>query len=284
MATITLNKCICTTISGPLGHCNMLLRGKPFNRSSVVPPPHYKTSHTLSKGQALTRTHGKRVKDRPERVVWDFGEHCYCDAYVIADILWVNHQVDHELWIKAVKRKTLSGYDLWIKEATQCAKNGWYLPDVPSISGGYTTDKIIPGLTWQPPANCVPQPGVTDPSVYPTYWPPWDYPLFSIVWQGIDPDVFLPLKIIQPVELRWFWDPDDRENYVNGFTTWTVPPTADEIPNPMWPAEPIRYCEIYILTEQGQTITYSSGTFGLFYLANLLQYAYPPFENQGKWE
>ncbi|MBA7540040.1 hypothetical protein ES705_32329 [subsurface metagenome] len=82
-----------------------------------------------------------------------------CKQWQHADALWVS-QPDawRQTWRDALKKPGMSGYDLWMKEAlTLCSQNK-YLPDEPSISGGWSTSKVVPGETWPPPGKAPPKP------------------------------------------------------------------------------------------------------------------------------
>jgi len=81
--------------------------------------------------------------------------HCPCKAWKHADWLYANGKVDATAWRKALKRPNMSPYDLWMRECMACFSKGLYAPDHPSISGGWSRDKITPGHTYQPSAECI---------------------------------------------------------------------------------------------------------------------------------
>ncbi len=202
MATVKLNSSIITSISGPAGSVRAAFRRRPFIDLGPYPKqPPVKDITIRASRVPILRQAKRRIPDMT-RTYWYRGKRCSCMAYTIADYLWISHNVDHDLWNKAVKRPNLSGYGLWISEAVACAKNGYYYPDVPSVSGGYQTGLSIPGVNFQPPADCLsacPQDlhisaHVVSNTVYPydqTFtvrpyvieweWP--EHPTISIRWQ-----------------------------------------------------------------------------------------------------
>ncbi|MBA7543016.1 hypothetical protein ES705_35342 [subsurface metagenome] len=82
-----------------------------------------------------------------------------CKQWKQADAIWVS-QVEpwRQLWRNALKKPGMSGYDLWMKEALTLCSQQKYLPDVPSISGGWSTSKVIPGTTFPPAGKIIPPP------------------------------------------------------------------------------------------------------------------------------
>ncbi len=58
----------------------------------------------------------------------------YCDA-----VYQQFTEAEKQVWRNAVKKRGMSGYNLWMKESMALAAQGFYLPDVPSPSGGYAT-------------------------------------------------------------------------------------------------------------------------------------------------
>jgi len=125
-------------------------------------------------GQQLARA--KKHFPDPGRTMWYRWNSCECMAYAVADYLWIENLIDRRLWSRNVKKPGINGYALWIKEATAAARQGLYLPDYPSKSGGYSTDKIVPGHTWQPPADCIKPPSDR-----------WDRPCGFIPWNDFQP-------------------------------------------------------------------------------------------------
>ncbi|MBA7534182.1 hypothetical protein ES705_26428 [subsurface metagenome] len=72
-----------------------------------------------------------------------------CRQWKQADAIWVAQSENwRQMWREALKKPGMSGYDLWMKEALTLCSQGNNLPDVPSISGGWSTAKVIPGDTW----------------------------------------------------------------------------------------------------------------------------------------
>lgn len=131
-----------------------------------------------------------------EKEEWE--DFCPCAAWAEADRIWKEDftQADRDLWRAALKRPHLSNYDLWMKEALTAFNAAHYAPDIPSVSGGYTTKEIIYGETHPPPKACRPPPPQTcalcqdDPT-------PWYFRLhfsgtFGACWreQGADFDLY----------------------------------------------------------------------------------------------
>jgi len=66
--------------------------------------------------------------------------------YAVADRFWqMMPRSERQEWNAAVKRPYLTGYQLWMKEAMSLFARQEFAPDHPSISGGFTTHKAIPG-------------------------------------------------------------------------------------------------------------------------------------------
>ncbi|MBA7699123.1 hypothetical protein ES703_107809 [subsurface metagenome] len=82
-------------------------------------------------------------------------------CFKAADLFWTSNTIAwRKMWCDAVKKKAMTGYLLWMKEALPLLNEGSYAPDVPSISGGYTSYKAKPG--WSLSSPCAPPspPGV----------------------------------------------------------------------------------------------------------------------------
>ena len=73
-----------------------------------------------------------------------------------ADRLWAAALIDTEPWRVALTKPGMSAYDLWMREAVRLSAHGSYYPDYPSVSGGWSTNNLISGHKWQPPACCIP--------------------------------------------------------------------------------------------------------------------------------
>ncbi len=104
---------------------------------------HGSTTVTGEKPHAPTRARTRRPAS------------CDCESWYQADNLYSVGKVPSNTWRSALKANGLSGYDLWMKEAESLARAGHYFPDVPSASGGYTVDRVVPGHTYQPPHECI---------------------------------------------------------------------------------------------------------------------------------
>lgn len=92
---------------------------------------------------------------------------CPCQSWKQCD--WLYQMMTEEqrlVWRKAIKKPHMSGYDLWMKECVSLSVKGKNPPDLPSVSGGYSTALAIPGTTWLPP----------DPDMKPWVPPPTPVP------------------------------------------------------------------------------------------------------------
>jgi len=282
MAIVKLNTGIVRSVSGHPENLRMALSRAPF---SCLPSDQQSTVTRRMKvskpAQHPYRKAKKRLPD-PDRSHWYQGRRCECMAYAIADYLWIHGHVDHNLWSRAVKAGGFSGYALWIKEATACARQGLYYPDVPSISGGYSTSKIIPGHTFQPPADCL---ASCPPSVAVHSWiahnapyaTPWRWSINPIVipfdWPGHD---------IISITYRWHWNPIDPTAYIEAVT----PPLYPSLYSPLWPAQcATLFRTIYELTP-GIFLTYVAGgdpPQSPFILEGIDQAPYLSHLDQGDW-
>ncbi len=128
MAKVTLAYPI-TNLSGPFG-------GGKYRKGSKGSPP-------------ILEPRPPRGRSRKE------GEKCACKAWKYADRLWTMKAPAEEAWRKALKKSGMSSYDLYMKEALRCANDGNYYPIWPSVSGGYSLDKVKPGRWYQPPYLCI---------------------------------------------------------------------------------------------------------------------------------
>lgn len=77
---------------------------------------------------------------------------CPCKAFKYLDRYWqLNQNTLRPIWNAALKKKHMSGYELFMKESlTLCPITGT-LPECPSVSGGYAKDKLIPSTNEIPP-------------------------------------------------------------------------------------------------------------------------------------
>lgn len=67
-----------------------------------------------------------------------------CRAFKVADLLYQDFdQATKDKWRKAVKKPNKSPYDLWMQECLTCFNAGRNAPETPSISGGYSNDKVL---------------------------------------------------------------------------------------------------------------------------------------------
>ena len=78
-----------------------------------------------------------------------------CCVFRYVDALWQSKTTaEKAIWHKAVKRRHYSGYDLWMSEALYCCLHAQRPPDSPSISGGFSPRKAVPG-TVHPIPPCL---------------------------------------------------------------------------------------------------------------------------------
>ncbi len=150
-----------------------------------------------------------------------------CAQWRTADALWVSQPESwRQMWRDALKKPSMSGYDLWMKEAlTLCSQNK-YLPDEPSISGGWSTKKVIAGVTWPPEGKTPPVP----PPPPPDYYNCWACPLgsYSTFYARLLPDTpgcryhqLFPWHNIQVTDFECYWQNwfADSSIYIDMTTT-----------------------------------------------------------------
>jgi len=253
-------------------------------------PNEFKTVHHYSTGRATVKKpkpqNVRKAKDKvpdPERKLWNQCEDCPCMAYAVADYVWMRLGIDVPRWRAAVKRRGLGAYGLWIKEAAACAKRGRYLPDAPSISGGFSADKAVPGFRYQPPADCLltdKQGNWNNLNCFPSNNPP------DAIWTpGIAAPRLGPYHElgIRDIICRWFFDPNNPANYED--YRWSAAEFYLVAPLPGPPAR-WHFNFIYEFV-QGFDATYE------FYplrpnpkevLQDILQYPFGPWKCEGLWK
>lgn len=102
---------------------------------------HQFTKHPYIKGGkfAIKETKPHKPADRPD----DDPRNCPCKAFKSCDAQWVAMtEAQKAVWIGAVKKPGMSGYDLWMKECLTCYNDGLPSPGEPSASGGYSTSFV----------------------------------------------------------------------------------------------------------------------------------------------
>lgn len=97
------------------------------------------------------------LPQKPPHISKKTGKTCECRAWKHADALWAKGWILTDPWRKALKRRCMSAYDLWMHEALYWGTRGHYYPDEPSRSGGYSFGRGKPGTKYQPPNMCIPQ-------------------------------------------------------------------------------------------------------------------------------
>ncbi len=289
MATIKLNGQIITSISGSLKQCSLLLKGKPFGKGRPALPSQKLRRHTMSKKQAISQSHGKRLKDHPSKIKWQDGKYCACDAYLLADWLWRRQRICREEWRHAVKKPGLTGYDLWIMEATYLAKLGLYFPEHPSNSGGWSRKAAIPGHTYQPPADCVSAPPQIGNFFKRAWWTLERKKLHWLAFYGVNPACFPGHMIIDETWAYWHYDPKNPDTtalFKHRFDNFA---SAHKINNPLWPERSTGLLEIFIKTTRGTIFVYQQDRMQLdgLDLAALHYCTHTPntpYQAAGQWE
>ena len=75
-----------------------------------------------------------------------------CCVFKYVDAIWQRlSTAERAPWFAAVKKRGISGYDLWMSEQLYLALHAQWLADGPSISGGFSPRKAVPGKTFPPP-------------------------------------------------------------------------------------------------------------------------------------
>jgi len=75
-----------------------------------------------------------------------------CTRFAKADKLYSAFpESEKNIWRRAVKKPGITGYTLWMKECLYLWGRGESSPLKPSISGGYTREKAIPGGPYPAP-------------------------------------------------------------------------------------------------------------------------------------
>jgi hypothetical protein len=99
----------------------------------------YRTNKGVQDCWSATRKHNPRPLATEDQNPMQRGFE-YCD-----DIYSNMPEAEKELWRKAVKKRHLTGYQLWMKEALYCEGLKQNLPDAPSASGGFSCREVVPG-------------------------------------------------------------------------------------------------------------------------------------------
>ena len=283
MATIKLQNQIITSLSGSLGHCASVMACKPFG--ITVPGQTARDAQTkiLRRKARRSMMYGQRRRKRPKKIRYHDQAFCACDAYLVADWLWCKGMIDKQLWRRAVKKSHMTGYDLWIMEACALAKQGFYLPDVPSVSGGYTTWRAVAGSRWQPPADCVQAPKKVYLYLSKYYSDPLYRNLKTVAYWGHDPDWKRPPETILEVEFRWYWDPWDGDEYISCRKEWDGASTAITLTNPFWPYFTRMQFEQIFTNVSGAQITYQHHDQGDGFLKDIWSSPRGFFQAAGPW-
>ena len=79
-------------------------------------------------------------------------EPCQCQSFKKADLIYQMMSTDQRaVWKAAVKKPHTSPYNLFMKEAMSLFVQDKMAPDIPSVSGGFSTRHLIEGDTWHAP-------------------------------------------------------------------------------------------------------------------------------------
>ncbi len=165
---------------------------------------------------------------------------CPCAAWKLADATWVGMtEAEQQVWIDALKKPGMSGYDLFMKEAVTCMIAGNNSPITPSISGGWSTTKVKCDGPIPPPEACIDEP--PPPEVYHACCNLrvcWEED-FGPTWHWLCGDMMHDPELCDPEGLWWGtcdfarlgyyeWDPEVDEYGPCG------PPTLEETADGMW--------------------------------------------------
>ncbi|MDD4919026.1 MAG: hypothetical protein PHE72_14615 [candidate division Zixibacteria bacterium] len=78
-----------------------------------------------------------------------------CCVFRYVDAVWQRMtRAQRDVWKRAVKKRYISGYDLFMSENLYLALRAQWLPDGPSRSGGFSFAYVVPG-TRTPPPPCL---------------------------------------------------------------------------------------------------------------------------------
>jgi hypothetical protein len=81
---------------------------------------------------------------------------CSCQAFKYLDLQYQGFsQAEKDKWRQAVKKPGLSGYTLFMSEGLHHLTKNIPWSGEPSISGGYSHDRPMPGHRFVPPVACV---------------------------------------------------------------------------------------------------------------------------------
>jgi hypothetical protein len=117
-----------------------------------------------------------------------------CCVFKYVDAIWQRlSPAERAPWFAAVKKRGISGYDLWMSEQLYLALHAQYLANGPSISGGFSPRKAVPGTIWPPP------PCLT-----------W----FPIRWAALANKIEVPNSNLIQYDLNVLWNPPFPAGYV----------------------------------------------------------------------
>lgn len=282
MATIKIAGSIVTSISGSLGSIHAAMRRKPLDKVSVADPGiPAKRMRIQPRVEPPLRQAKRHIPDFA-RDYWYNGERCECMSYTIADYLWLSGKIDRAEWNAGVKIHGITGYGLWIKEATAAARLGRYYPDHPSISGGFTTDHVEPGVRFQPPADCLPRlaPELDISATLFAWGPPYRIHHLRFDWWYTPWN--WPYHPLHRFTIRWFYKLDDPTVSVQMIN----PSPGDIVLNPDYPEQAATNINAIIISEPGIRADYywpDVYPFHPWILFSMRQSPYGPYEAAGDW-
>ena len=131
-------------------------------------------------------------------------EQCSCWAWQFCDLTYQAMSDEDKLaWRNALKKRHMSGYDLWMKECLPLVNQGKNPPDSPSISGGFSSTTAVPGIRYPLPDGnpCQPPPPIPEGEECDNC--EGDTPLyFSCVISGLtgEPEVYNAERILTQVD------------------------------------------------------------------------------------
>jgi len=76
---------------------------------------------------------------------------CPCAVFKLVDRFW-HENIDtlRPVWNAALKRPFMSGYELFMKENLTMVAHEGRMVSVPSVSGGFSTNELVPGPVFKP--------------------------------------------------------------------------------------------------------------------------------------
>ncbi len=99
-----------------------------------------------STGWSKRRGHVRRFLHHRKRTEPKAKLSCPCVSFRLSDLRWrAFDAAEKKKWDAAVKRKPMSGYELFMKESMSLLNRGHNYPACPSVSGGFSCNYLIGG-------------------------------------------------------------------------------------------------------------------------------------------